>query len=277
MLSLYLKEVGVGAALFTSAFLIPQFSLNTDVNTLVSATSAVFAIVAGFFIADAMSNYLRLQTLIAEENAALITIVANSKKIDPRNESAVRVAVDAYMIAQLEAGTLNHILRTEKEVDNLSAALDALQVSEGGKELYDHVLTMREKIMSARQEILLAAKENLSSGHWITLIVLGVLVVFTVLAIRDGGAFMNMVAGAMMVGMYSILVLLRDMDNNRLLELKLGFDNPREFFHALDLPPYYPRLTPAHYLVPDDSGTYRIGDGKGGFELVHASKGRDRS
>ena len=276
-LSPYVKDVALGACIVLAPFIIPLFKVSTDIATLVTATSAVFAIVAGFFIADAMSNYLRLQTLISEENAALIALADNAQKIDAENAPEVHQAIDDYMIAQLNSHTLNHILQTDPQIDTLDAAINRLKVGPEDSETYDHLLHMREKILSARQEILFAAKKNLTLGHWITLIMLGTLVAFTVIAIRDGSVFMNAVASAMMVGMQAILILLRDMDNNRLLEMKLGYDNPREVFHALGKSPYYPYFSPLKARVPGRDGTYRLGkeheDQKPRYEIVDTSKG----
>ncbi|MDP3645713.1 MAG: hypothetical protein Q8R25_01365 [bacterium] len=229
----YVKDVALGICIFLAPFLIPAFAVSTDVGTLVTATSAVFAIVAGFFIADAMSNYLRLQTLISEENAALISIADYAKRIDSENWPAVHDAIDVYIIAQLDSHTLNHIIETEERVDAINTTVNTLKIDPEDSESYQRLLEMKERILTSRQEILFAAKQNLTIGHWATLITLGALVALTVLAIRDGSIFMNVVAGSMMVGMYAILVLLRDMDNNRLLEMKLGYDNPSRSFSCI--------------------------------------------
>ena len=274
----YIRDVVLGICIFLVPFLVPLFKLNTDVGTLVTATSAVFAIVAGFFIADAMSNYLRLQTLISEENAALIAVADYAKRIDAQHWPLVHSAIDEYLIAQLDSGTLNHILETENRIDKLNDTINALKIDPEDSASYERMLEMKEKILIARQETLFAAKTNLTIGHWLTLITLGVLVACTVLAIRDGSLFMNMIAGTMMVGTQAILVLLRDMDNNRLLEMKLGYDNPREVFHALSLPPYYPYSSPLKSRVPDKSGTYRLGKkdarGQAAYELINVKKQR---
>lgn len=57
------------------AFNIPLFKLNFDVASILTVISFLFAILVGFFIAAATSNYLQLQSLIAEEDASLIIII----------------------------------------------------------------------------------------------------------------------------------------------------------------------------------------------------------
>lgn len=255
----YIREIVLGVCLFLLPFVLPSFGVSTDVGTLVTATGTIFAVVAGFFIADAMSNYLRLQTLIAEENSALITIADNAKQIDAKGFIAVHQAIDEYIIAQLDSGSLDHFSQTQEQIDQLHKSIHGLSVNADDSVLVDHVLSMEEKIMTSRQEMALAAKRTLTAGHWMTLIALAILVAITVLAIRDGTLFTDMVAGLMIVGTQAVMIVLRDVDNNRLLERKLAYKNPLEVFHAISRPPYYPYFSSTKSRIPDRDGKYRLG------------------
>jgi len=270
------KDIAFGVCLFLVSFLLPLFRINNDLGTLVSATSTVFAIVAGFFIADAMSNYLRLQTLIAEENASLISIADSVKKAGGDDSVNVHKAIDQYMIAQLNLGTLAHVFQTEKEVDQIGVAINAFTASPEGKECSDRIFDMKDKIISCRQEISLAAKNNLTAGHWIVLITLAILMATTILTIRDGSLLMNLIVGLMIIGTQAVLVLLREMDNNHLLEKKLAYENPREVFHAISQPPYYPHFSPLHSRLPNEAGLYRLGreetTPEDPWDIINASK-----
>lgn len=251
------RDIILGIILFLLPFILPVFTFS-EVNTLVATASTLFAIVAGFFIADAMSNYLRLQTLIAEENGALMAIADYTKKLDPSHTKTVNEAIDAYMIAQLDLGTLGHILDTREHVDKLNASLSTLDVKNDST-LYDHILNATEVIRTTRQEISLAAKNNLGPGHWVTLILLELIVVSAVLSIRDGEFLINLVVSAIIFCTYSVLILLREIDNNHLLERKLAFENPRDVFHAIGKPPYYPSHAPKSTRIPDENNEMRIG------------------
>jgi hypothetical protein len=259
VIQLFWKDFCLGVVLFLAPFFLPRFSIGDSSSTLVTATSAVFAIVAGFFIADAMSNYLRLQTLIAEENASLISLADDARRINGKNFINVYRAIDEYMIAQLDAGTLNHILKTEKEFGRIIAAVDTLQSGPGDKDFFDHILSMEEKILMCRQEISLAAKKNLTPGHWAILVILAALVATTVLTVRDGNLLTNFVVAFIIVAVQAVLVLLREMDGNYFLENKLAFENPREVFQAVSQPPYYPYFSSPRSHIPNEAGLYRLG------------------
>ncbi len=260
MKTAYVIDGVILLALFSLAFLAPEINVTDNLDVLVSATSAVFAIVAGFFIADAMSNYLRLQTLIAEENASLITLAHDAVLVNNEKKDAVHNAIDTYMIAQLDHGELNHILATSNEIDAIESAVEALGTARNAhaEEVYSHMLSAIEKIHACRQEIALAAKRNLTISHWATLGILGVLVIISVLGIRDSTLLMTIFAGTMIAGTYAVLILLREVDNNHLLENKLAFENPNEVFRALGRPPYYPEYAAKRFRVPDQNGNLRL-------------------
>ncbi len=124
----FYKDIGLGLLLFSAPFLLPRFAINSGLDGLVTPISTIFAIVAGFFIADAMSNYLRLQTLVAEENASLISLADDAEELDKKNSKNVYEAIDGYMVAQLNFNTLHHASRTEKETERIGAAIDTLHV-----------------------------------------------------------------------------------------------------------------------------------------------------
>lgn len=251
---LYKKEILFSIILFLLPFVFPQFGI-TNVGILVTPLAAVFAIVTGFFIADAMANYLRLQTLIAEENATLVALADSSRRIDKKKSVRVHRAIDQYMITQLNVGTLNYVLKTRREMDEVCAVVSFLTPNMKNGSSYEHLLGLKEKIHLTRQEILLTTKKTLTTGHWFTLILFAVLMQVTVFAIRDSTFLMDIVSAFMNVGIFALLILLRDIDNNRLLENKLSYQNPQEVFHAVGQPPFYPYFSAGILRMPDESGT----------------------
>lgn len=256
-MSIHKKDLIVLTILLLAPFFLPSFAIADSIGTLITAAAAVFAIVAGFFIADTMANYLRLQTLIADENAALIAIADYIKRLDRKNYATVHAAIDAYMIAQLNYGSLGHTVTTAKSFQALhDAVYDAVQHHDGN-ELSDHVLSSMERILADRQEIALAAKKNLTFIHWGTLILLFLIFGATIFTIRDDTVVMNLVCALMLTALYAVLLLLREVDNNHLLERKLSFENPREVFAAVGQPPFFPFFANRAQIIPDEQGRYR--------------------
>jgi hypothetical protein len=257
--NLYGQEACIAIVLFIAPFFIPTFNLSGSIDILVTAVSTLFAIVVGFFIADAMANYLRLQTLIAEENGTLISLAHAAREINPQDFVSLHNAIDAYLVAQLNHETLNHILQTEGEMRSIVRETDSLIQGSSKDSRWDATHTMLKTIHIVRQEIALVAKRNLTIAHWVIVSILGLLLMLVILAVRDGSIFFNLVASLMIVGSYAILVLLNEVDSNRLLEQKLSYENPYEIFLTIDKTPYYPWFSPPYVRKPGRDGTYRLG------------------
>lgn len=271
--NLYRQEALIAIILFVAPFFIPAFNITANIDVLVTAVSTLFAIVVGFFIADAMSNYLRLQTLIAEENGTLIALAHAAREINPETFSALHDAIDAYIVAQLNQETLNHILQTEGEMRAIVTETDSLIRGSSKDSRWDATHAMLRTVHTVRQEIALVAKRNLTIAHWAIMSILGLLLMLVILAVRDGSIFFNLIASLMIVGSYTILVLLNEVDSNRLLEQKLSYENPYEIFLTIDKAPYYPWFSPPYVRKPGRDGTYRLGtNGQKGDNTVVVMK-----
>lgn len=274
MLRVYFWETLLGVIIFLLPFVVPQVgSVTNNAEILVTAVSTIFAIVVGFFIADAMANYLRLQTLIALENGTLISLAHAAREISTEHHPKLHDAIDQYMITQLDSDKLNHILLTEAKMREIVKQTDVFIKGSQMDARWEATHEMLKSIHVARQEIGLAAKKNLSGAHWSILAILSCLLMLTILSVRDGSILLNVICGLIMVGSYSILIFLRDLDSNRLLEQKLAFESPIEVFTALDRPPYFPFFAPAEMRKPGPDGTYRLGTKPGSaepFVIVHA-------
>lgn len=269
-LNLKTGDFGLFAALVAIGFLFPSFTL-PEVGNIVAAVTAIFAVTAGFFVVDATENYLALQKTISEENAALIAIAHSLATIPETSASTVRTAIDAYAIEQLDAVELDHANRTRDEFVTLLSTLDALvQLPGTHEERLAHLEEQKDKLIYTNQELMLTAQANLTASHWFVLLLLALLVCVSVLALRDGGVLMALIASAIMVGTAAILMVLRDLDNNRFLERKLGYRNIQRVFESIGLPPYYPPSSPLFLRRPDTAGVYRTRTATGLLETVRA-------
>ncbi len=259
MISVYKKEIFAAIFFFILPFILPVIKIDIDLSMFVQISSTIFAIVIGFLIADSMSNYLRLQTLISEENASLISIAYDVKEIEPSNTIELYDSIDRYIIKQLDLDSLEHFDESQKEMDDIRIAINSIDDTHKNGLIYDHILSLVEKIIHARQEMRLATQKTLSSAHWYILSILSLSVVFSMFLIRNGNIIVNILCGLVVLGVFLLLILLRDVDNNRLLEMKLAYRNPRDIFHAIGKPPYYPSFSPIKLRVPDEKGNIRVG------------------
>ncbi len=259
-------DITIMILLVIVVFAIPPFNVPEN-GTLVTAATAIFAVVSGFFIADAMANYLTLQGLIAEENSLHISLINDleDKNLLPKETENIRKAIDAYLIAQLDVPELDHVAFTKDEFNALICCLhEYIQKLKNNHEtLSNDIQSKRAEMVRINQEISLTAHVNLGATHWLLLLTLACVVAITVLALRDGGILMNIITIGMLLGTQGVLIVLRDVDNNRFLQKKLAFKNPQQVFSTLKRPPYYPPSSKKNQRTPNSNGHYRIRNPEG--------------
>jgi hypothetical protein len=251
-------------ALFLLPFFIPLFALTIDVGTTLTVISLLFAILVGFFIANATSNYLNLQTLIAEENADLISLFSLTKLIQSSQAEAVADAIDKYMVAQLNYNFLDHTSKTRAEFEAIAFEINKVRPQDAfGTELVSNLHDKKSHLSVTNQAISLSAKRTVTLRHWFVLILLSLLMGFLLLALRGDGFLGTALIGILFVGIYEILVLIYEIDSNRFLAKKLSYENPQDVFRAIGKLPYYPEIAITRRRISIPQGRYRVGTSDG--------------
>ena len=242
------------------AIKLPVFSLNLDVSTLLTIFSLLFAILLGFFIATATTNYLRLQSLIAEEDSSLIILFNLVRKIEPQSVGKVINAIDNYAIAALSFEAEDYVDKTRYEFENFTKEIDAINFSDkNGEELFSSLHGKKNELYRVRQEIALVARRIVTSAHWVVIISLGILVGFLTLTLRHGELLSGVISGILLASDYLLLTLLYEVDNNRFLEQALSYQNSQQIFEAIGRPPYYLADTIKSGRISKPNKSYRTG------------------
>ncbi len=246
--------------LLSLPFVIPPISLQDDSGMLLTAISLLFAILVGFFIATTTSNYLRLQTLIADANAGLISIFSLIKGIDPQKLPEVAQAIDDYMIASLDYELLDYTDKTKKEFNRvLEVANSAEPQGEKGLALFSELHSRMDDLLTNDQEIALTSKRIVTPRHWFIIILLAILLGVSLLSFRTGSVVISLFIGVMFVTIYHIMVLIHEIDTNMFLSKQLSFEDPQQVFYGIGRPNYYPEYALKKGYAKPSSTTYRVG------------------
>jgi hypothetical protein len=252
-------------------FSLPLFKLDFDVNIILTIVALLFTILAGFFIAAATSNYLRLQTLIADLNGGMISIFNIVKLISPNSIGRVTDAIDEYVISTLDYDLLDFAGDTMKDFENVVSVIDEVRPENSNVEsLLQNLHSEKTRLYSNHQEMAMVAKTIVSPRHWTILILLASLIAILILALRNGQVISSLVAVALIYTTYQILKLLQEIDNNLFLGKKLAFEDPQHVFRVIGRLPYYPQYAIESNQVKIQEKTYRVGT------YVNVSGSRDK-
>lgn len=256
-----LLDILVPGYFLALSFTLPFFDFSFDIATFLTATSLIFAILAGFFFAAATSNYLRLQTLISEINAGFIGLYAIARVIDRAKAEMLSEKIDAYMMADLDYELLDFDMVASYEFKEIVRVIDEVKpVDERGVALLGLLHEKKEALRVSGFETGLTAKTIVSPGHWTVLTLLSLLVVILTLALRDGSVASGLFSGAIVITVYLVLRLLHAIDSNLFLAKNLAFQDAQKVFMGINQLPYYPQYALQRGYVRSPKAPYRVGN-----------------
>jgi hypothetical protein len=228
-------------ALFFLALLLPAFKFDFDISTILTVVTLLFTILVGFFIAAATSNYLRLQTIISDEDASLISLFGLVKILQPAMVKKIRNSIDKYMIAALDYGLLDYSEYTSGEVDALLNTIDEVTPTKKHTEsLIQNLHNIKVNIISIRQEMAVLIKRIVTARHWFILVSLAAIISVILLSLRSGNIITSSLIGLIMITLYQTLRLLHQIDSNLFLASQLAYEVPQKVFLAIGQLRYYP-------------------------------------
>lgn len=252
------KHAFVIAAFVVVAVFAPRFTFSFDVSTVITVIALLFAILVGFFFAAATSNYLRLQTLIADENAKLIAIFDNAQQLAPGSTQALADAIDHYMIVVLDHDLLGFAPHVRHELRAIVSEVNALAPN-SAIDLFSTLHEAKNSLWSTNQEMSIASRKVLAAPHWVVLGLLAGCIDILLLSLRDGSLASTLFLALLITVSYLVLKLLNDVDTNRLLARQLSFDTPQEVFLAIGKTAYFPEYAIGNPYVILPKTTYRVG------------------
>jgi hypothetical protein len=255
-------EVIVPILLLLLPFIIPLFTVTLDVQTLSSIFSLIFAILVGFFIATATTNYINFCSYLADEGAYLISLYNFAKLVKPNVAKKLSDAIDVYNIATLDFSLMEYAKKTEKEFQSIVDLIDTLEPADNKRKRIAALTLMHEvkfNLIKTLRSITFTAPRVVMGLHWFILIILTVILSFLLFSLRTEELLSYVVTSVMILSLYLILYLLYEIDSNKFLEKQLAYEDPQKIFQAIGKPRYYPEtaFSRGHAKIPNE--TYRVG------------------
>lgn len=258
----FIFKIILPLVLIGGSFLFPIFELDIDIATILTVVSLIFAILIGFFIATATTNYINLRNLIAEDDGILITIYNLGKIVSPSREKDLADAIDEYVMSALDFEIHEYQDKTQEKYNKIIAIIDSLEPEDDKKRSVAALTYLHEtksNSFKTRQLISIAADRVISNLHWFIMGLITLLVVTLLFALRSDHWFSQAIVAIISLSTYLILVLLHQIDSNVFDEEQFSFKNPQKIFEALGRAHYYPNHAIKSGRVKNLPATYRTG------------------
>ncbi|MFH1501123.1 MAG: hypothetical protein ABIE22_04235 [archaeon] len=240
-------------------YLFPESLFINNVSDLFTAVALLFGIISGFFIAATLNNYFRLQSLVADETAGLISIYKLVMLLSPKLKKQINRAIDNYLIDSFDHEFEVYVDKTWDEFDEICNVVSKVKKRE--TDVYSQLINTQNNLIRIRQEMTLTGRRIIGLSHWITLVVLAVTTIFLLFVMNEPTLESSIFTVLLSSTTCLVLFLLYEIDSNYFAEEQIAFSVYRNAFRELGNIPYYSELDIKKRRIKlPKKGVYRLGE-----------------
>lgn len=263
--------VVVPLSILLAVFALPKFTVPFDASLLLTVTSLIYGVIMAFFIATATSNHLNLNSQLAEANSLLTSIYSFVRLLDTRRGKKIADLIDQYLMSTLQYDLLDHAKYTEQKFYEIIREIDVVDIKNGDSKasaLFQNLQTAKADLFKKRQMIVQLAPRVITLTHWMVIFLLNGVIVSLLFSFRTGDAISNVFFGVIIISFYFLLMVLRQVDSNELLERQLAYEDAQVVFKSIGKLRFYPLTALENNIAHIPKETYRVGYLKKGKFIV---------
>jgi hypothetical protein len=241
-------------------FILPKNFISGDLGgTVLTISTFLFGLIAGFYIVVTTTDYNSLKTILAIETAGWISLFNAISVYDKKTAKELVPLIDEYTRHTFDYEIIDYARKTGAEFEKVVEKINQLKLNQKNMSMYEKVYEALIKITEARQQLIVLGTKALSFFQWAILLVLGGLVVASLYGLRTGEIFFEVVTVMISSCIVLILFLIRDLDLYIWNEKTFGYDIFQNIFRAIGQLPYYPEESIKARRVHPEEERYRIG------------------
>ncbi len=262
-----IKGAGVGFVVLTAlATWVPIPTLPIRLDSILTISTFLFAILAGFYTSRLGNRYDSIRQLVAVEDATILSFYQTAKIFGPVFVKKVRSAIDHYYIASYDHTLSDYAYKQSAPYYfKLWDVITALPDKEPSS-AYEALITQLTEIEKSRNTSAATAKERLGWGEWAILLILAGIILSSLFLMREPVLYSWIVTILFGTALILVMLIIRDLQNLMFGGSSLLEESGQEVLEFMGLPRYYHE----HFLklgisvVPLSVKTYRMGTHKRG-------------
>jgi len=250
---------------------IPVAEAGDDIITILTISTFLFAIIAGFFIARLNSRYDKMREFVADEDSYFLSLYKTSKFFGKKIEKKVTDHIDDYYVTVFDYD-LGTYKVSSKHFHAIYDELNKIELSKKGQKAqqsFDDMVGYLSKIEVSRNKASVIFSEKLSSGQWIILLTLVGIIIFSQFVLRVPELYSHIVTVLLTTVLILVLLMMRDLQKFRLGGELLLTESGQEIFDFMEKPRYYNQkyLKERTIKIPNYVKEYRLGTHKPGEKI----------
>jgi len=251
-----------------AAIYIPGVGPSTEVENILTISTFLFAILAGFFIARLSTRYNEVRRLVGELDALFLSFYKSCQIYGEKFTNKIRELIDKFYIIAYDTPAAGesykpcskYYLQMWDEIIRLKK-----HKSESSYQTICQQLTDIEKVRNVSSVV---HEEKLGYGQWLILIFLGGIILFSIFYLKTDALYSRVIAVLLSTVLILVLLIVRDLQNLMLGGKLLLEESGEEVFEFIGKPRYYNKymIKRGFCFISKNIKEYRLGLHKPGSE-----------
>lgn len=248
------------------ALVVPGQGQSQHVQTLLTVSTFLFAILAGFYMTRLNQRYDLVRDLLAEEDADWLTFYESTGFFEPQLRDVVRPLIDEYYIRALDSSNIMYYKQTRRIFRSVHEALQRAKPSDFPVIAY--MAELLANLEKTRNKIAVVATEHVRKSQWVMLTILAGIILFCLFYLQEYSIYSYVSTVLLGTVLVMILLVMRDLMHFRLGGELIAVESGEEMFDWIGTPRYYNKsqLKDGSVRLPPGLRRYRLGTHNPGEE-----------
>jgi hypothetical protein len=224
-----------GALIFiVLSSILPFYGLLEEMRIILTVTTFLFGIIAGFVIASRVTRYSRFRELLTNETGYLITLYQYSLFMDQKFQNKIKDVIDSYLIESFLYEIYEYHEKTEKMFYTIFDTIREYKPTTSQQEsTLNAMKNIIKDLLKDREELYLLGKDRISFLLKSTLILLAGIMLFGLYLIRIETLYFHIITVLLSTSILMILFLVRDLDRLKLSSYVFSYGIYNRVFDAI--------------------------------------------
>ena len=249
--------------------LIPGRGPQENVIIILTVSTFLFAILAGFFISRAGARFNEIRKMVGSEDALFLSLYKTAQICGKSLSNKIGNLIDKYYIVSYDSELSDYSYK-ETHPYFLNMWNEIIKMKKKDPIAYGRLLEILDDIEGSRNLASTISKEKISLGQWLVLIILAVVILFSLFYIKTTELYSSIITILLSTALVIILLILRDLQNLKFGgEKSLLEESGQEVLESMGKLRYYNQkyYKKGWYNIPRDVRQYRLGLHKPGQKL----------
>jgi len=260
------------------AFILPSHETTGEVELVLTVSTFLFAILAGFLISRLSDRYNTMRNLVGQEDAHWLSLYRMGKLYGKKFSNELADRIDDYYTTIFDYELGEYYKQSREQLENVYALFYKTKLNERqyNKDVFDDMLGTLSNIEGTRNLSSVLAVEKLNTSQWITISSLGAIILFCLFYLNGNQLFSPFLTSSLSTILVLVILTMRDLQNFRFTGGILVEESGQEVLEYIGKKRYYGEIYLADSAIPTAVKEYRIGiiDKKTGKKKIKLVKNR---